>query len=191
MNRRRGLATIALATAIVCAGCSQNDHDDHDHLDHLDATSSMVITPPSLTYPPSLDVDASDPDSVTLGAVRTMYRWRFATDDDPRDAVRRAEPLLNAALATQLTAIPPEPFINYRLWDDWKRAGARTDVTATISAERHPDDTPTQQQRKVATRITVTDRTGKQLHQWEFAVLAVIQKQAGQWLLAQFQPLGA
>lgn len=187
MNRRRGLATIALAAAIVCAGCSQNDHD---HLDHLDATSSMIITPPSLTYPPSLDVDAADPDSVTLGAVRTMYRWRFATDDDPRDAVRRAEPLLNAVLATQLAAIPPEPFINYRLWDDWKRAGARTDVTATISAERHPDDTPTQQQRKVATRITVTDRTGKQLHQWEFAVLAVIQKQAGQWLLAQFQPLG-
>ncbi|MCK8616345.1 hypothetical protein [Gordonia sp. C13] len=190
MNRRRGLATIALATAIACVGCSQNDHDDHDHLDHLEATSSMVITPPSLTYPPSLDVDAADPDSVTLGAVRTMYRWRFSTDEDPRDAVRRAEPLLNAPLATQLAAIPPEPFINYRLWDDWKRAGARTDVTATISAERHPADTPTQQQRKVATRITVTDRTGKQLHEWEFAVLAVIQKQAGQWLLAHFQPLG-
>ncbi|MCZ0914093.1 hypothetical protein O0V02_16975, partial [Gordonia amicalis] len=74
MNRRRGLATIALTAAIVCAGCSQNDHD---HLDHLDATSSMVITPPSLTYPPSLDVDAADPDSVTLGAVRTMNHPRF------------------------------------------------------------------------------------------------------------------
>ncbi|TSD93498.1 hypothetical protein FOV72_19755 [Gordonia rubripertincta] len=150
----------------------------------------MSITPPSLTYPPSFGVEATNADDVILGAVRSVYGWRFDSDDDPRAAVNRTQPLLSAALATSLAAIPPEPFVNFKLWDEWKRAGARTYVRATISPERHPADTPYQQHRKATTMISVTDRSGDALHQWEFAVLVVVQRQAGQWLVAQFQPLG-
>jgi hypothetical protein len=179
----------ALVLAAMLAACTP-DTDSHDHLDDLDATSSMPMTEPSLTYPPSLAADAGDAEDVALAAVRAMYRWRFDTDTDPRAAVTRARPLLAAPLADQFAAIPPEPFVNYRLWDDWARAGAHTTVTASTSAEEHPADTPTQWHRKVSTRITITNRDGQQLHEWTFAVLITTQKQAGQWLVAQFQPLG-
>ena len=188
----RKIASLAalLALTFGAVACAQDNHDGHDHLDDLDATSSMSITPPSLPYPTSLGVDATNAEDVALAAVRAMYGWRFTTDTDPRDAVDRAVPLLNAALAAQLRAIPPEPFINYRLWDDWHQQSARTTVTAAVGAEEHPDDTTDQWHRKVATRIEVNTPGGKTLHQWSFAVLITTQKQAGQWLVAQFQPLG-
>lgn len=190
MTRKLILLAFALtATASLIAGCSRHS-DDHSHLDDLDATSSMSLSPPSLTYPQELDVDARDAESVATTAVRTMYSWRFDTDTDGTAAVRRATPLLNATLAEQFAAIPPQPFVNYRLWGDWAAADARATVTAALSAEEHPDDTPTQWHRKVATQIDVTAKNGTALHTWSFAVLLTMQKQAGQWLVAQFDPLG-
>jgi len=184
----RCAAAAAVAVAVL-AGCSSNSTDGHtQHLD--DDTGNVTVSAPVLSpYPSQLQADDSDAESVALAAVRAVYDWRFAADDGPTQAVERATPLFSAALADTLMANPPQPFVNFRVWDRWKRDGATTRVSAAVDAEQHPADTASEWHRKISAAISITNRSGKPLGQWTVPILVTAQEQAGQWLVSQLQPL--
>ncbi|MFW0797661.1 hypothetical protein AAFP30_27915 [Gordonia sp. CPCC 205515] len=178
-----------LAAVLVLAGCGLISAPDDQPMDRLEDNYRMEVTEPSLPYDPPLGIDETSAQSVATGAVRIIYGWRFDRDTDSYAALLRATPLMTAPLANELRTVAPQPFVNYRTWEEWAAQNASTTVVATIAGEEHPADTEDEWRRKIGVELTV-HAAGRPLHQWTFAVLITAQRQAGQWVIAEFRPLG-
>ncbi len=132
--------------------------------------------------------DPTTPDGVAVAAVKEIYTWHPATEDQSA-SLARARKFLGPSLIRTLDAPPgaetPRPTLR---WAEWGKAGATVEAFTFASGEKAPNaGDPDRQQYKIGIEQTVVYPDGRRETLPSATVIATVVRTPDGWRLDGFR----
>ncbi|WP_328811735.1 hypothetical protein [Rhodococcus sp. NBC_00294] len=164
-TRRAAFTVIAVATAVVFAGCgTTTEQSVPDGGTPPTSTGAPVPTVCTDRIDPNTGTDTCDLDAVLAGAADALYSYRPAEQTQKGVNIDSAATLLNPAWVRQLgvsySALAP---VTGADWDRWAATGLAVDAEANVTPDDHPADTIALARRVVAVHQSVVDSGGAEV----------------------------
>lgn len=181
--RAKLVVMLVLSVAVLGVACGRGDRVDagSDGVHPATSTTRLLEGVPA--------PDPVTPDGVAVAALREIYSWEPATENQGT-SLTRARKFLGPSLIRMLDASPtgietPKATLQ---WSDWAKAAARVDAFTFASGETAPNTTePNIQQFKIGIEQTVVYPSGRKEPLPPATVIATVVRTPDGWRLDAFR----